>query len=358
MSEWRATTIGEISVVFDGPHATPKIVEEGPIFLGIDALQNGRLVLGKTRHVSEEDYKTWTKRVTPTAGDLVFSYETRLGEAAIIPEGLTCCLGRRMGLLRMDKTQIIPEFLLYLYISPNYQSFLKSRTIHGATVDRLALKEFPDFPVRLPALDRQKAILKVLKTLDDKIELNRQMNETLEAMARALFQDWFVDFGPTRRKIAGEIKSRQRTNIVEAKAFSDRLQEAVARYHANTITSLEMIQELIDMAKDLNASAQRGEELGMSQEELAFYDALAQNDSAVEIIGNDELRLIANELVDALQKNVTVDWHIKESARAKLRLLVKKILKRHGYPPDLEQAAIGTVLSQAETLLKWRETSN
>lgn len=156
-----------------------------------------------------------------------------------------------------------------------------------------------------------------------------------------------------RKLLAGEIKSRQKQNVVEAKAFSERLEAAVARYHANAITSLEMIQELVDMAKELNASVQRGEVLGLSNEELAFYDALAVNDSAIEAMGNDELRVIAHELVEQLQKNVTVDWHLKESARAKLRILVRRILKKYGYPPDLAPSAINLVISQAEAQLRW-----
>lgn len=157
-----------------------------------------------------------------------------------------------------------------------------------------------------------------------------------------------------KKLLAGEIKARLTRNVVEAKAFSERLEDAVARYHSNAITSLEMIQELIDMAKELKASVGRGDELGLSQEELAFYDALSQNKSAVEVLGNEELRKIANVLVEQLQKNVTVDWHLKESARAKLRVLVRRILKKYGYPPDLAPVAISTVLSQAETLLKWK----
>jgi type I restriction enzyme, R subunit len=156
-----------------------------------------------------------------------------------------------------------------------------------------------------------------------------------------------------RKLLSGEIKARQQRNVVEAKAFSDRLEAAVARYHANAITSLEMIQELIDMAKDLKASVQRGDDLGLGEEELAFYDALSQNESAVEMLGNEELRKIAHVLVEQLQKNVTVDWHLKESARAKLRVLVRRILKKYGYPPGLAPVAINTVLSQAETLLQW-----
>lgn len=157
-----------------------------------------------------------------------------------------------------------------------------------------------------------------------------------------------------KKLLAGEIKAKQQRNVVEAKAFSERLQAAVARYHANAITSLEMIQELIDLAKEMKASAQRGDDLGLSEEELAFYDALAQNESAMEVLGNDELRKIAHVLVEQLQQNVTVDWHRKESARAKLRVLVRRILKKYGYPPDLAPVAINLVLSQAETLLRWQ----
>ncbi|MDO6729585.1 type I restriction endonuclease subunit R [Marinovum sp. 2_MG-2023] len=156
-----------------------------------------------------------------------------------------------------------------------------------------------------------------------------------------------------RKLLSGEIMSRQKRNVVEAKAFSERLEAAVARYHANAITSLEMIQALIEMAKDLKTSVERGEKLGLGEEELAFYDALAQNQSAVEVLGNEELRKLAHVLVEQLQQNVTVDWHRKESARAKLRVLVRRILKKYGYPPDLAPVAINTVLSQAETLLQW-----
>jgi type I restriction enzyme R subunit len=133
--------------------------------------------------------------------------------------------------------------------------------------------------------------------------------------------------------------------------FSRRLEEAVARYHANAISALEMIQELIGLTKELNASRKRGEDLGLSPEEIAFYDALADNESAVEAMGNDKLRVIASELVDQLQSNVTVDWHKRESARARMRILVKRILKRYGYPPDLADEAVQTVLQQAELLL-------
>ena len=113
-----------------------------------------------------------------------------------------------------------------------------------------------------------------------------------------------------------------------------------------------MIQTLIDLAKDVQASAARGETEGLSVEELAFYDAVAHNQSAVEAMGNAHLRLIAHELLEQVRKNVTVDWHIKEAARARMRILVKRILRKYGYPPDLSSEAVQTVLEQAEVLLR------
>ncbi|WP_430258280.1 type I restriction endonuclease subunit R [Neorhizobium sp. IRS_2294] len=155
-----------------------------------------------------------------------------------------------------------------------------------------------------------------------------------------------------KKLLNGEIKSRSKSNVVEAKTFSRRLEEAVTRYHANAISTVEMIQELIALAKEMQAASARGEEMGLTLEEIAFYDALAGNDSAVEAMGSEQLRVIAHELVEQMRGSVTVDWQHKASARAKMRILVKRILKRFGYPPDLEQEAVQTVLAQAELLLR------
>jgi len=155
-----------------------------------------------------------------------------------------------------------------------------------------------------------------------------------------------------KKLLAGEITSRMRTNVVESRAFSRRLEDAVARYHAGALSAVEMINELIALAKDMKAAQQRGEDQGLSPEEVAFYDALAENESAVEAMGSEQLRLIAHELLEQLRQNVTVDWHHRESARARMRVLVKRILKRFGYPPDLADEAVQTVLAQAEVLLR------
>ncbi|MCR9293461.1 MAG: restriction endonuclease subunit S [bacterium] len=198
------TTIGDVALgIFDGPHATPKKTTNGPIFLGISSLVNGRLDLTDTAHLSEEDFRKWTRRVTPQENDIVFSYETRLGEAARIPVGLRCCLGRRMALIRPNPSKIDARFLLYLYLSPEFQDVIRARTVHGSTVDRIPLLEIPRFPIRLPPLPEQRAIASILGSLDDKIELNRRMNETLESIARSIFKSWFVDFDPVRAKMDG-----------------------------------------------------------------------------------------------------------------------------------------------------------
>lgn len=153
-----------------------------------------------------------------------------------------------------------------------------------------------------------------------------------------------------RKLINDGIRSRSKTNVVQTKAFSERLEDAVARYHANAITTAEVLQELIELAKDIRAARQRGEESGLSDEEIAFYDALAENESAVQMMGDDKLKLIAHELLMSLRENVSVDWAHRDSARARMRVLVKRILRKYGYPPDLQDMAVQTVLQQAEAL--------
>lgn len=153
-----------------------------------------------------------------------------------------------------------------------------------------------------------------------------------------------------RKLINDGIRSRSKSNVVQTKAFSERLEDAVARYHANAITTAEVLQELIDLAKDIRAARQRGEEQGLSEDEIAFYDALAENESAIQMMGDDKLKLIAHELLVSLRENVSVDWAHRDSARARMRVLVKRILRKYGYPPDLQDAAVQTVLQQAEAL--------
>ncbi len=155
----------------------------------------------------------------------------------------------------------------------------------------------------------------------------------------------------TLKKLLNDsIHSRTRSNVVETKRFSDRLNDAIARYHLNAISTVEVLQELINLARDIREARKRGEDEGLSEDEIAFYDALAENASAVEVMGNDALKVIAHELLTNLKSNITVDWSHRESARARMRVLVKRILRKYGYPPDLQDSAVQTVLQQAEEL--------
>jgi type I restriction enzyme R subunit len=147
-----------------------------------------------------------------------------------------------------------------------------------------------------------------------------------------------------------EIKIRASRNLVQSRQFSELLQRTLNAYHNRAIATQEVIEELIKLAKQLSAADKRGVELGLSDEEMAFYDALATNDSAVQAMGDAKLRVIATELVTQVRKSVTIDWTLREGAQAKIRVLVKRILNRFGYPPDLQDAAVKEVLAQAALL--------
>jgi type I restriction enzyme R subunit len=147
-----------------------------------------------------------------------------------------------------------------------------------------------------------------------------------------------------------EIAVRAKRNVVQSRQFSEMLKETLNAYHNRAIATQEVIEELIRLAKQLSAATKRGQEMGLNEDEMAFYDALAANESAVRAMGVPELRVIAAELVTQVRKSVTIDWTLRESARAKIRVLVKRILKKHGYPPDLQDEATKTVLEQAEEL--------
>lgn len=193
-NDWTTRPLGELAEIFDGPHATPKKTEDGPVFLGISSLDNGRLDLSDVAHISEDDFKKWTRRITPRPDDVVFSYETRLGEAALIPEGLRCCLGRRTGLLRTRSPELIPRYLLYAYLGPYFQRVIRERTIHGSTVNRIPLKDMGRFPIVLPPLTEQVRIAATLGALDDKIDSNRRLATLLEETVATVFRARFVDF--------------------------------------------------------------------------------------------------------------------------------------------------------------------
>jgi type I restriction enzyme R subunit len=153
-----------------------------------------------------------------------------------------------------------------------------------------------------------------------------------------------------RRLLSGEIRSRSRRNVVQARSFAEMLEQAIRRYQNRAIETAQVIEELVALAREMREANARGERLGLTEDELAFYDALETNDSAVKVLGEPTLMTIARELAEAVRNNVTIDWTVRENVRAHLRVLVKRILRKYGYPPDRQEKATQTVLEQAEVL--------
>ncbi len=159
-----------------------------------------------------------------------------------------------------------------------------------------------------------------------------------------------------RKLLSGEIKTRARKNLVQSRSFAEMLEKAVRAYQKRAIETAQVIEQLIELAREMREADRRGEELDLSEEEVAFYDALEVNDSAVKVLGDEALRTIARELVRTVRSNVSIDWTVKESVRARLRVMVKRVLKKYGYPPDKQEKATQTVVEQAELLGKdWAE---
>ncbi len=155
-----------------------------------------------------------------------------------------------------------------------------------------------------------------------------------------------------RKLLSGEIQTRRKKNVVQARSFADMLEESIRRYQNRAIEAAQVIEEMIALAKQMRKANERGEALKLSEEELAFYDALETNDSAVKVLGDETLRTIAREVTTAVRNNVTIDWTLRENVRAQLRVIVKRILRKYGYPPDKQEKATETVLEQVE-LLGW-----
>ncbi len=192
---WEKVKIKEIwKGFYDGPHATPPVSDCGGIFLGISNITpNGHIDLSDIKYISEQDLPKWTKRVVPQGGDIVFSYEATLNLYAIIPENFYGCLGRRMALIRVDENKISNKFLYYYFFSDEWRATIAENTIVGATVDRIPIAKFPEFPISLPSLKEQKRIADILSAYDDLIENNQKQIKLLEEAAQRLYKQWFID---------------------------------------------------------------------------------------------------------------------------------------------------------------------
>lgn len=200
MEEWKIVEIKDICTgIYEGPHATPKESQTGGVYLGIPAIcADGHINFINAKRIAEEDLPLWTKRVTPQEDDIVFTNEATLNLYAIIPAGFHGCLGRRLGLIRLNKELVNVKYLFYYFFSPEWRETISRNKVSGATVERILMTKFPHFPVKLPPIHIQNKIATILSSIDDKIALNNRINHNLEEQAQALYKSWFVDFEPFR----------------------------------------------------------------------------------------------------------------------------------------------------------------
>jgi len=182
--------------LYDGPHGTPRPSDEGRVFLGIGNItDDGHLDLSNARRIADDQFAQWTKRIAPQPKDIVFTYEATLNRYAIIPNGFDGCLGRRVALIRPNRDVADHRFLFYSFFSREWRETIERNRLSGATVDRVPLTLFPNFPIRLPSLPIQRRIAEVLSTYDDLIGNNTRRITILEDMARRLFEEWFIQGG-------------------------------------------------------------------------------------------------------------------------------------------------------------------
>lgn len=204
MSEWDFLTLEEAGVqLIDCVHKTPAALASGLPYVAIPQLRRGEIDLSDARRISAADFEEWTKRANPQPFDVVLSRRCNPGETAYVRPGMKFALGQNLVLLRADGKRVRPAFLRWMVRSPYWWAEINKFLNVGAVFDSLRCADVPKFSLPLPPLSQQDTAASLLGALDDKIDLNRRMNETLEAMAKELFKDWFVDFGPTRAKTDG-----------------------------------------------------------------------------------------------------------------------------------------------------------
>jgi type I restriction enzyme S subunit len=202
--EWKSMTFRDANVtLIDCDHRTPPAAKDGYPYVAIPQMRDGRIEFAGARRINRQHYLEWTRKAKPSANDVILSRRCNPGETAIAPAGAEFALGQNLVLLRADGTNVYPPFLRWLVRGPDWWGQIGKFNNVGAVFDSLKCADVPKFELRIPPLPAQRTIAHILGTLDDKIELNRRMSETLEAMARALFKSWFVDFDPVRAKAEG-----------------------------------------------------------------------------------------------------------------------------------------------------------
>ena len=242
--EWPSMSLREACVsLIDCEHRTPPAAEYGYPYVGIPQVKDGRINLDGARRIACEHFEEWTRKADPEAFDVVLSRRCNPGETGYVPKGPKFALGQNLVLLRSDGTRVLKPFLRWLVRGPQWWEQVSKYINVGAVFDSLKCADIPDFRLRIPPLPDQRAIAYILGTLDDKIELNRRMSETLETMARELFKSWFVDFDPVRAKAEGRDSGLPQpiADIFPARLADSDLGEIPKGWEAGTVAALSAL---------------------------------------------------------------------------------------------------------------------
>ena len=389
-SEWRLSTINEIcSLVTDGAHNSPKSVINGAYMASVKDFTEYGLDFSSCRMISEEDYeKLRLQGCVPEFNDILVGKDgARYFEDIIIykqPE--KPALLSSIAILRTDRKKVIPEFLYYTLKSPSVRKDVRDNYGSGSAIPRIVLKDFKRMPIAFPPIDEQKKLVSIFVSIDVRLtnqggekkislpEMNARINELLKQSIKSdgvinLFSDVNTEFSLfdpkfleeiskmkeknlavelLKKLIAEQVSIYRRTNVVKSEKFSEIMQRAMNSYLNGMLTNEQVIEEMMKLAKQIAAAQKEGEKLGLTADELAFYDALTKPQAIKDFYENEELIAITKELAETLRKNRTIDWQKRDSARAKMRMMIKKLLKKHKYPPEGMDDAVQTVMTQCE----------
>ena len=243
-TEWPTLSLRDAGVtLIDCDHRTPPPAESGYPYVAIPQMRGGHIDLADARRITTADFAEWTRKAKPDGNDVVLSRRCNPGETAFVPPGLEFALGQNLVLLRADGTKVYPPFLRWLVRGPEWWEQITTFLNVGAVFDSLKCADVPKFTLRIPPVPEQRAIAHILGTLDDKIELNRRMSETLEAMARALFKSWFVDFDPVRAKAEGRDPGLPQplADLFPARLVDSELGEIPEGWEVGTLADLSIL---------------------------------------------------------------------------------------------------------------------
>ena len=239
MSVGQKMKLNEAGVtLIDCDHKTPTAQTSGYPYVGIPQLKNGHIRLDGARLISEEDFVLWTKKAKPKHNDVILSRRCNPGESAYVPEGLEIALGQNLVLLRSDGSVIYPPFLRWLVQGNEWWKQVNKFLNVGAVFNSLKCKDIPNFNLTIPSLNEQKRITDILSSLDNKIELNNKVNQTLESIAQALFKSWFIDFDPVRAKIVAKLEGAD-PEIAAMCAISGKSQEELKQMSKDDFAELQ-----------------------------------------------------------------------------------------------------------------------